>query len=497
MQFNETKDTVAERTEATNYEGGQAFEPDTPKLGLYKLVINNLLEDTYYREDTEALAQVKATFEAAAEVDPEYPLKLAAYAREEMYLRDISQVLLVLAANHDEAKAHVRRYAPAIMQRADEPATVVAIHKQVFGGTLPKPLKKGINDALHHFDAYQFAKYNSSRREVNLRDVLNLTHPKPADDEHAEIFERLIKGPLDEYPEVDDLEPPETWEVVISERGNTAEAWREVRERMGLFATLRNLRNMVEAGLDGEEIVDADDLEHVSESKIYPFRFYQAYKALKAANIRDEHLERWLSDAVDASIGNLPDDLSETVVAVDLSGSMQSRLSPNSNLEYIDIASFFGAVLMRMGAATTAFASDFAVLDAHVDTPALQLTDQIRGVNVGGSTNGWKAIDWLHENNLKPERVIMLTDMQIWDSTRGFGRSGNSVKRSFDAYREQVNLETALYMVDLSSYGQLVTPEGYPQVYNISGWNEKIIDFIQYAERPGDIVREVDAYEPV
>ncbi len=34
-----------EETKKQNYEGGEAFEPATPEMGLYKVVINNLLEN--------------------------------------------------------------------------------------------------------------------------------------------------------------------------------------------------------------------------------------------------------------------------------------------------------------------------------------------------------------------------------------------------------------------------------------------------------------------
>lgn len=494
MEFNETKQFVSERTETTNYEGGEAFEPDTPKLQLYKLVINNLLEDTYYRDDEQALAEVREAFSTVAAEDPEYPLKLAYYAREEMYLRDIAQVLLVLSSRHDEAKQYVRDYAPNIIQRADEPATVLAIHDTLFGKAAPKPLKKGINDALHNFDAYQFAKYDSDRREVNLRDVVNRTHPTPRDDEHDEIFERLILGPLDDHPEVEPLDTPETWETVISERGSTREAWEDVLPRMGLFARLRNIRNMLEVGVSAEDIFDEEDLEYVEESKIYPFRFYQAYKAVQEAGLSTPEIEDWLSEAIDVAAGELPDELESTFVAVDLSGSMDSPLSENSSMTYMEIAAFFGAVLMRKGAATSVFAEGFDLVNAHHNTPTLELVDKILSQDVGHSTNGWKVLEFLTQQDLVADRVVLLTDMQIWDSTSGFGRSGNSVKSSFDTYRQEVAPETALYMVDLSSYGDLVTPEGYEQVFNVSGWNDNILDFIQYAESPGEIVEEVEGW---
>jgi len=252
MELNQTKDTVAERTKTTNHEGGEAYEPDTPELGLAKNVINNLLEDKNYENDQEQLRSVERAFEQVADENPEFALKLAAYARQSMGLRDISQVLLVLSAGDDRTKQYVEKWAPNIIDRADEPCTVVAAWDQLEGGTMPKPLKKGINKALHKFDKYQYDKYDNDNREVNIRDVINRTHPNPQDDLRDEIFERLMRGDLDKYPDVQPLDESQgkTWETVISEKGNTAEAWGEVLDDMGLFARIRNIRNMKEAGLE-------------------------------------------------------------------------------------------------------------------------------------------------------------------------------------------------------------------------------------------------------
>jgi len=91
--------------------------------------------------------------------------------------------------------------------------------------------------------------------------------------------------------------------------------------------------------------------------------------------------------------------------------------------------------------------------------------------------------------------------MQIWDSThsRGIGRSrtSNTVKDYWDEYTSRVNPDAQLYIVDLSSYdGGLVMPEGYNNVYRISGWNDNIVKHIQYADNEDAAIREVEAVQP-
>ncbi len=489
MKFNRTRSTDAQRT--TNFEGAEAYQPESPELGLYKVVVNNLLEDNFYESDEDRLRKLVRRFDAAADEDPEFVLKLAAYARTELYLRDVSNLLLVLAAQHEEAKTYVREYAPRVIRRADELTTVTAMQLELFGKPIPKPLKKGLADSFHEFDRYQFAKYDNRNRAVKFRDVMNLVHPKPETPEEDEVFERLVLGDLDDHPEVQPLDPPETWEVVISEKGNTPEAWREVLPKMGLFATIRNLRNMLAAGLDGAEILTEEDLEYVSDSMLYPFRFYQAYEAVTTAGVADEHTERWLSRAVDATATNLPDDLGNTFVAVDLSGSMDSRLSGRSEMTYLEIASFFGAVLQAQGADVGVFASDFDTVSTHTDTPTLERARKIRDQRVGGATNAWLAFQHLVENAAEYDRVVVLTDMQVWDSTWG---SDESVREWFTRYRDAVAPDASLYMVDLQAYGDLATPEGHDGVYNISGWTADIVEFVVSAEREDEVLDEIRGF---
>ena len=508
MEFNKPKQTVAEATRTTNYEGGEAFEPADPRLALYKRTINQLLEGSFYESDDEQLAAVVQRFDAAAEEDPESVLQLAAYARQDLSLRDIPQVLLVLAANDDRFKddsdeSLIREWAPSIIQRMDETATALAIHDQLFGGTAPWPLRRGIEDALVSMaDAYTLGKYELSRREVTLYDVFNRVHPEPVDDEQADLFERFMHGDLDDYPDVEPVPSPNTWETVISERGNTRDAWTTLIDdeeyTLPIFASIRNLRNMLEAGIDEETVVSHLDLEAVRHAPLYPFRYYQAYNALQEAAVQAPAVERWLEDAIDAAVEKVPDGLGETFVVVDLSGSMDHQLSRNSTLRLKEVGALFGAILADQGARVGGFGDDFQTVSMHVETPVLQRQQAVLGMDeeVGNSTNGWKALEYLRERNDAVERIVVFTDMQIWDSTPFTAHGDRTVKAEFDAYRDEVSSDTALYLVDLASYGDLVTPEGYENVYNVSGWSENVLTFIEHAETPMQVIDDIQAVQP-
>lgn len=514
MDLNNTKDDA---NATRNLAGGHAHEVTDPLERLRMVTINNLLEDTYYQEDTESLEELHTRFTEAAAEDAEFPLQLAAWARQEAYVRDVPQVLLVFAA-WDEAngtREYVREYAPQIIDRADELTTVLAFNnaKQTgsagdFSGEVPWVLKRALADVIESgkFDAYQYAKYRNDSRAVSMRDVFNVAHPFGYDDSPdpesvvvrdgdgettmGEIANRLTKGDKDDHPDVEPLRQQRTWEDVISDAGQepdgvTADDWRGVLDDMGLFARIRNLRNMLQAGLDGEEILGDVGMDWVRNSQVYPFRFYQAHKALLMAHDTptDDYVHEWLEDAVEVACENVPDGLDNTATLVDLSGSMGGGLSANSNMTPREIAALFGAMLGTRGARVVGFGEEVEELpdDPLASDSVLATQDRIVNMDVGHSTFAHKAVEHVAEVGEVPDRVVVFTDFQIW-STGGYGNDPNALRGAWEQLRDAHDGEPHLYIVDLASYGQIKLPESYPNVHRIQGWSDQTLDYIWHAE---------------
>src|SRR3990167_3280969 len=144
---------------AVNKEGAKAF-PLSSKSELFTRVASCLMgEGKFYdsqgAETREAIAKL---VEAVAQSDPEFILKLASYARNELYLRSVPIFLLVEACKYPQTKAFVRKYAPSIIRRADELTETMAAWIQTFGpigdgagkGSMAAALKKGIADSFHN-----------------------------------------------------------------------------------------------------------------------------------------------------------------------------------------------------------------------------------------------------------------------------------------------------------------------------------------------------------
>jgi hypothetical protein len=105
----------------------------------------------------------------------------------------------------------------------------------------------------------------------------------------------------------------------------------------------------------------------------------------------------------------------------------------------------------------------------------LQSATELRKLDgrVGYSTNGFKVIDYLIENEIIIDKVMFFTDCQMWDST---GRN-NSFERSWNRYR-QLAPNAKLYIFDLAGYGQSPLKIINSGVYLISGWSDKVFDVL-------------------
>lgn len=419
--------------------------------------------------------------------------------------------------------------------------------------------EKKLLDSGYSVDEYTASKYSQRDKDVSLHDVLNLVRPKPRSANRNQLFGSIAKGELssgqaekDHWEvgpnwapeEVEALREDRTWESEMSEDDDRtdAEKFRARLDDMGLMARVRNLRNMREAGLSGEEIFDYDvndvgpadgarqpfgpESERVvRNSKQFPFRYYQAFRACGDVGIRrtggfgasrtkqfdigrgdllDSYSEEWLNEAIDVGTENLPDTLENTFTAIDLSGSMDSEISGHSEMARAEIGSLFGAMLMKRDSDVGAFGDDFATIGAdeaaRQTTPTLEIAQRIYAVGgeVGNSTNGWKALDWATKNDESYDRFVVFTDEQIWDSTRSvFGSSSNrNLKDAWDDYTDQVNPDAHLYVIDLASCGDLSVPEGYQNVHQISGWTSNVVEFIDKFEQAEDVTQNIESIDP-
>jgi 60 kDa SS-A/Ro ribonucleoprotein len=451
-------------------------------------------EDTFYAKGSKMASDTVADIKTVLQIDPKFVLQLAAFARNEMYLRTTPQVLLVQAANFDAAKPFIKEYTPKIVKRADELADVIAYQLTEFGKPIPNSLKKGLAAAFANFDEYQLNKYDSNKSTVSLGDVLKLIYRKEGypvtkalynylvnDEVDAEALPKigalkalLSKDTLDSEAKQLARKSGATWETLLSKFGSNKEVWETAIPNMGYMALLRNLRNFETAGVDLLPVLEKiGDPERVRKSKQLPFRFYSAYK-----NTSNSLTQRAISRALEASLSNveLP---GRTGVIVDLSGSMRSTLSDKSNVQYVEVGALLGAIAAKKAADSiiVGFATTAQVVRVNPDDTIMTNMQKIMSLNIGGSTNAHLGFAEIAKEKL--DRIILISDMQCYGGSHGW-TSGVA-----DQWKKYVssNPKSRLYSLDLHGYGTKQVPSETNGAYQINGWTDKVFDFITLAEK--------------
>lgn len=498
MKFNFLKKS---NTILKNYEGAPSYQL-SPEMELYSATVTSLLHDSFYEKAEERLLRLQQLIE---KVSPEYCAKLAVYARRSMNLRSVPIVLSVELAKKADAGAWVGKAIEQIVLRPDEITETLAYYQQTNKRTgtkrlnrLSKQIQKGLAKAFNRFDEYQFAKYNQNT-EVKLRDALFLVHPKPKDLAQQVVFDKITQNALS---------TPYTWETELSALGqlhfgsekakNKAfrAKWEELilSKKVGYMALLRNLRNMLECNISDEclEMV----LSYLSEenavrtAKQLPFRYWSAYREL--SNIADGRVIRVvdaLEKAMLLSAQNIKGFENDTkvVLACDVSGSMQQRLSAKSSLMYYDIGLLLAMLLQSRckNVVTGMFGDTWKV----IQMPSKSILSNVaafhqREGEVGYSTNAHLVIEDLLKREYQADKVMIFTDTQLWNSQN---RDANSIKTAWQNYKRKFP-KAKLYLFDLAGYGQSPMRVESGDVYLLAGWSDKIFEVLDALENGQSIV---------
>jgi hypothetical protein len=262
---------------------------------------------------------------------------LAIEARANFNLRHAPLMLVAVLAKTGAGTRLVSETIERTIQRADELSEFLAIYWRDGKTPLSAQVKKGLATAFKKFDAYQLAKYDREHA-IRLRDVLFLSHAKPANDDQAHLWRQLVDN---------QLSAPDTWEVALSggvDKQKTFE--RLIRERkLGYLALLRNLRNMLSARCDLALVRDAI-LARRGAERVLPFHYIASAKACP-------ELEPELDQAMLASLSDAPRLTGRTLVVVDISGSMRATLTGKSGMTRMDAACAIAAVLCGSSARIT------------------------------------------------------------------------------------------------------------------------------------------------
>lgn len=465
-----------------NSEGHAAYDMDNKSKLVTQVLTSFFNESKFYGDNS---ADMQKTIVNVIKQDPEFVSKLAVFARRVFNMRSVSHVLTAYLAHENEGKSYVRDTVKGVALRGDDLTEIMAFYLVTFGKPIPNALKKGVNDVIVNFDEYTLAKYKGSGKAVKMRDLLCLCRPTPKNDEQAAIFKRCLENTL---------ETPLTWETELSTNGNNAETWEKLINsgKVGYMALLRNLSNIIKANPANIDKVYAklQDPEAVNRSKQLPFRYLSAYKTIQP--IASKKAFDMLENAVDAAVNNLSYLPGKTIIAVDVSSSMNHPISTKSDVCCCEIAMMLGIIANRICEDSEFYTFDYDIRKYPISTRSGIIETALNTYSCGGGTNMSLIFSEMINKRIKADRIIILSDnmcnagMTFWNRT--------TVQSLAGKYRKQSNNDLWVHAIDLQGYG---TQQFHGAKTNIiAGWSEKVFDFILLVEQgEGKLIDTIKNYK--
>lgn len=461
------------------HEGADAFQRD-PVQAWLNMLFSSFLENQYYESSNSQMQRfLELTDKVAYKYGYPFVGKAAIFVRNELGMRSISQ--LTAAWLNDKSFQEKRNFYKGFMHRPDDVAEIFGA-VDYFGGKRSHALIRGSADYLSSLGAYQITKYKMSGHKYNMYDLINLTHATSraiCDFKH------------------DKLDTPDTWENKISNAGSKESRdieWTRLVEegKLGYMALIRNLNNIMKInGINRKWILkylvpQLIDGNKIRKSLIFPYRIYNAYKNL---DIHNSDIDYALSLAFSKATSNVPKFDGHSAVILDVSGSMEDRISSKSTMTLKDIGACFAATLILNGSNV-----DFIKFGSYAKRKkysaiedAFTLIDKISanercdyGTNIG------PVMDIMHDNY---DRIFLISDMQIFGNRYSYWYNidRNETQEWCHKYGKIMT-----YSFDLANYDNQLEPPSNNFMF-LTSLNDIVFKYINLMESSENIVNIINS----
>jgi len=526
------------RANALNEAGGAAYAMD-PKHALAQVAATGTFGNVYYAS---AQAQLDALRGLIDQVnDNEFLAKMAVYAREKAFMKDLPAALLVALSTRDTKLMH------QVFDRVVDNGRVLrTVFQMVRSGQFGrKSLASSMQRAFQRWlNEASVSKLLSASigNDPSLRDVLRLARPTPKDNQRRALFGWLTDKEVSKWAPAAEADLPAELRTLIAYRqaeGEDAQAqlvadlparwdlladaakgpavWKALARRMGPQALRMNLNTLLRHQvLSDPEMVDfvaarLSDAEAIRRSRQFPYQYLAAY--LNVSSDVPDKIRQALNQAAEIACGNIPVLPGPVLIGVDTSGSMSSPVSgfrghgATSRMRCVDVAALFAAAVLRKNPDSVVVPFDTQAYDVSMDPADTILSLAKRLAKFGGG--GTDCSIPLRVANERYKRrafagVVLVSDNESWVyANRAFAMSpdgGTGVMREwlkFEKHQRQLGVpQPKLICIDIQPYTTAQVPER-ANILNIGGFSDAVFQVVAsfLADDSARFVAEVEAIE--
>ncbi|MBI5065926.1 TROVE domain-containing protein [Candidatus Woesearchaeota archaeon] len=498
-----------------NYEGNVAFELSDEDLFMQTL-LTNTCSNTFYADKEELVKESIEVHKKMLAKDPKFYAQALVYARTKGFMR-LQPVLGLVFLSTITDKSYFRSTFKRVVLTPSDLESFLDLCRSK---SVRQGLGRSIKTEIISYLKEKLTEYYAIKYKKALKDAVKLSRPnaKAFGDVKKAIVEYIMRGELTEdlkqakaveklktmNPANDETEIIKLieegrlpYEAVVGAITPTQKIWEALLYQMPIFATLRQINTMARNKVfESEKAVNyvCEKLQHVEESKILPFRFYTAINSLDISvpnKVKDA-----IVDALEKSFVNMPEIKGKTCIAPDVSGSMCSGKPRN-----VDIAGIFSAALMKKTKDCMILPVDTAIHPHTCSTRDSIMSNAEKLAKLGGGgTELDLPIIYLLDNKIKVDNYICITDSEEWYSDkRYFWNTKSSTDRGFYQalrdYKNKINPNLKVFYIRIAPYKHSTAPAKEPNLYNIEGWSNTVLDFISTISNLGK--DQIDAVKAV
>lgn len=487
------------KTDTVNEAGGNAYAFG-PEHALAQLAATGCLNATYYAAAETQLAQV---VELASKVEPLFLAKVAVYAREQAFMKDMPAVLLAVLSIRDP------QLFAAIFDRVIDDAKMLRTFVQVMRsgqvgrkslGTRPKKkilgwLEKQSDDQLFR------ASVGDS---PSLADVVKMVHPKPASPARRALFGYLIGkdhvaadlpalvARFEAYKKDTTGDIPNVPYQMLTSLSLGPGEWARIARNASWQTTRMNLNTFARHGVfevPGMTELVANrlrDPEAIARAKVFPYQLLVAYVATRDTGVPAAIADA-LHDAMEHATRNVPSieekagGKKKVWVLVDVSGSMSApitghRAGATTVARCVDVAALFAATMLRRNADAEVVCFDTEPKPVRVERRDSVMTNARVLASVGGGgTNTSSALALLNARRAKADLVVYVSDNESWmDAGRVGAHTATMAEWNALAAR---NPGAKLVCIDLAPHAHTQAKDR-DDILNVGGFSDKVFDVV-------------------
>lgn len=529
------------RANAVNEAGGLAYKLE-PKHALAQVAATGTFGNAFY---STAETQLDEVLKLIDEVDDnQYLAKLALYAREKAFMKDMPAALLVALSVRDTELMH------RVFDRVVNNGRVLrTVFQMIRSGQFKNKAGKsrvGLSSSLQRafqrwLNTASVGKLLSASigNDPSLRDILRMARPTPKDNARRAMFGWLTDKSIEKWAPATEADLPIEVQSLIAYRNSESEeaqaliaggldnvrwdllsdaakgpkVWAALARKMGPQALRMNLNTLLRHDvLATSAMVDyvADRIADESEirrSKQFPYQYFAAY--LNADDNVPQKIRTALHKAAEIACGNVPELPGPVVIGLDTSGSMSSAVTGHrgrgatSKMRCIDVAALFAAAILRRNPDSFVIPFDKSAYDAKIDPndSILSIAERLAKYG-GGGTDCSLPLVAANQKHAKRKfaGIVLVSDNESWVGTGRHGSTG--VMTAWEAFvanqRKLAGKEAnpKLVCIDLQPY-QTVQACERADIMNIGGFSDSVFNVISafLADNNQRFVAEVEAIE--